>query len=130
MEKLQYTNIFDAIVDGSSINADDFSTHADGSSTHADGSAQAADLKFRADMMLVLRSYFESQGWKQADIMLALDITQPRASELTKGKVDKFSSDKLICFLAKIGYSIKPSLTFECGQAPLFKCTTQSLKRA
>ena len=76
MEKLQYTNIFDAI---------------------ADDPAEAAYLdNFRADTMLVLRNYFQSKGWKQADIMANLGITQPRVSELTRGKVDKFSSDKLI----------------------------------
>ena len=40
--------------------------------------------------------------------MQALDIPQPRASELIKGKVDKFSSDKLIGYLAKLGFKFKP----------------------
>ncbi|PJE54464.1 helix-turn-helix domain-containing protein [Marinomonas sp. BSi20584] len=109
MEKLQYTNIFDAI---------------------ADDPAEAADLEFRADMMLVLRNYFQSKGWKQADIMVNLGITQPRVSELTRGKVDKFSSDKLIGFLAKIGYTIKPTLTLQDNQTPIFECTTRSLNEA
>lgn len=109
MEKLQYTNIFDAI---------------------ADNPAEAADLEFRADMMLVLRNYFQSKDWKQADIMANLGITQPRVSELTRGKVDKFSSDKLIGFLAKVGYTIKPTLTLQDNQAPIFECTTRSLNEA
>lgn len=108
MQKLQYSNIFDAIVDDS---------------------AEAADLEFRADMMIVLRNHFQSKKWKQADIMAALDISQPRVSELTKGKVDKFSSDKLIRFLAKIGYTIKPTLLLQENQPPVFECTTRSLNK-
>jgi predicted XRE-type DNA-binding protein len=109
MEKLQYTNIFDVIVDDP---------------------AEAADLEFRADMMLVLRNYFQSKGWKQADIMARLGITQPRVSELTRGKVDKFSSDKLIGFLAKVGYTIKPTLKLQDNHAPIFECTTRSVNEA
>mgnify|MGYP003630555287 FL=1 len=109
MEKLQYTNIFDVIVDDP---------------------AETADLEFRADMMLVLRNYFQSKGWKQADIMAKLGITQPRVSELTRGKVDKFSSDKLIGFLAKVGYTIKPRLKLQDNHAPIFECTTRSVNDA
>ena len=90
MTQLSYDNIFDAIVEDTS---------------------EAADLKFRADLMLVMRRLFESRGWKQADIMAALDISQPRASELVRGKVDKVSSDKLIGYLAKLGFRLQP--TFE-----------------
>ena len=84
MKRLSYANIFEAIAD----NTDD-----------------AADLAFRADLMLVLRDYFA--GASQADIGKALGIPQPRVSELIGGKVDKFSADKLIGFLAKVGIRLK-----------------------
>lgn len=88
MDKLVYSNIFEAI---------------------GDNPAEAADLQFRADLMLVLRELFESRGWAQADIMAALDIPQPRVSELVTGKVSKVSSDKLIGYLAKLGYRFRPT---------------------
>ncbi len=88
MTQLTYTNIFDAITDDK---------------------AEAADLQFRADLMLVMRDIFEANDWKNADIADALKLSQPRVSELTTGKVDKFSSDKLIGFLAKLGFRFKPS---------------------
>lgn len=106
MEKLYYSNIFEAIVDDP---------------------AEAADLEFRADMVLVLRNYFKAQEWTTADIMQALDIPQPRVSELTSGKVSKFSADKLIRFLAKIGYQIKPSMKIKKDKTVTFKCTTKDL---
>jgi predicted XRE-type DNA-binding protein len=84
MSRLKYSNIFDAI---------------------ADNPEEAADLQFRADLMLVLRDYFH--GSSQAEIGERLGIPQPRVSELMSGKVDKFSSDKLIGFLAKVGVRFK-----------------------
>ncbi len=86
--KLKYSNIFEAITD----NAED-----------------AADMEFRADLMLVLRDYFRDQGMSQAQIGKKLGIPQPRVSELMTAKVDKFSSDKLIGFLARVGIRLKPS---------------------
>lgn len=106
MSELTFTNIFDAITDDS---------------------GEAADLEFRADMMLVLRNYFEAQDWSTTDIMSALGIPQPRVSELMSGKVSKFSSDKLIKFLAKIGYQLKPSLTVEKDSSVTFTCVAKEL---
>jgi predicted XRE-type DNA-binding protein len=85
--KLKYSNIFEAI---------------------AGNAEEAADLEFRADLMLVLRDYFRDQRASQAQIGTRLGIPQPRVSELMTGRVDKFSSDKLIGFLAKVGIRLKP----------------------
>lgn len=87
MTQLSFDNIFSAITDEKQ---------------------ESADLKFRADLMLVMRDIFEFKGWKQSDVVSFLDIPQSRASELMRGKVDKFSSDKLIGFLAKLGFQFRP----------------------
>ena len=100
MKRLSYSNIFEAIAD----NADD-----------------AADLAFRADLMLVLRDYFA--GVAQAEIGKVLGIPQPRVSELIGGKVDKFSADKLIGFLAKVGIRLKlATVPRSKGRALKVKC--------
>lgn len=72
---------------------------------------EAADLQFRADLMLTLREIFRDRGWKQAQISKALGIPQPRVSELMHGKIDLFSSDKLIGFLARLNIWLRPSLS-------------------
>lgn len=79
-----------------------------------DDTTERADLRFRADMMLMLRELFEAKGWKQADIGAALGIKQPHVSDLTNGHIDKFSSDKLIGFLSKLDIRFKPF--FKNGQ--------------
>lgn len=70
--------------------------------------SEAADMRFRADMMLALRGYFQDRGWNQAKIGAKLGIKQPRVSELMKGKIHLFSSDKLVGFLAKLGFQLAP----------------------
>lgn len=70
---------------------------------------EAADLRFRADMMLALREYFQARGWDQTQIGAKLGVKQPRVSELMNGKIHLFSSDKLVGFLAKLGFHLAPA---------------------
>jgi len=70
--------------------------------------SEAADLRFRADMMLALRGYFQDRGWDQTQIAAKLGVKQPRVSELMNGKIHLFSSDKLVGFLAKLGFRLAP----------------------
>lgn len=70
--------------------------------------SEAADLRFRADMMLALRGYFEDRGWNQRQIMSQLEIKQSRASELMNGKIHLVSTDKLLGYLAKLGFHLMP----------------------
>ena len=86
-QQLAYKNVFDAITGDEN---------------------EAADLKFRADMMIAMRRYFEDMGWNQAKIGQKLDIPQPRVSELLNGKIHLLSSDKLIGYLARLGFYFRP----------------------
>lgn len=74
----------------------------------ANDSQEAADLQFRADVMLHIRKVVKSQGWKQAQVSEMLGISQPEVSNLLRGKVRFFSSDKLIGLLSKLGYKVTP----------------------
>ncbi len=103
MQKLKYSNIFEAI---------------------ADDAQEAADLEFRADLMLMMREYFRARKSTQAEIGRMLGMRQPRVSELMTGKIDKFSSDKLIGLLAKLGIRFKPTFnTSTARRASSIKCT-------
>jgi predicted XRE-type DNA-binding protein len=110
MERLKYSSIFDAITDDP---------------------VEAADLKFRADLMLLLREYFRAQKAVPADICKQLGVPQPRVSELLNGKIDKFSSDKLIGFAAKLGIRFYPSVIKASRSKPMkFKCEVTVLAPA
>lgn len=89
MERLEFDNIFDVM---------------------ADSAAEAADLQFRADLMLTLRKLLEERKLRQAEIAEALGVSQPRVSELMRGKIDLFSADKLIGLLARLDVRLRPSV--------------------
>lgn len=103
-ERLAFDNIFDSVVDDP---------------------AEAADLAFRADVLSTLIDIFKDRQWSQADIAKALDIPQPRVSELMRGKVHLFSSDRLIGFVAKTGFRFRPA--FDDGRVI---CVVEAVKAA
>lgn len=47
------------------------------------------------------------RGWSQAEAAKQLGVTQPRVSELMRGKVDLFSIDKLVTMLAAAGQRVE-----------------------
>jgi predicted XRE-type DNA-binding protein len=68
---------------------------------------EALNLKVRADLMLDLRNYIQAHGWTQKEAADFLGETQPRISNLMNGEISRFSIDKLINLLGKIGMEVK-----------------------
>lgn len=64
---------------------------------------EAALLKLRADLMASLREVIEARGWTQAHAAQSLGISQPRVSDLNRGKWDKFSLDMLLTLAIRVG---------------------------
>lgn len=48
-----------------------------------------------------------SRGLKQKSAAKILGVTQPRVSELLRGRIDLFSTDALIDILARLGAQIR-----------------------
>jgi len=68
--------------------------------------AEARSLRLRSQMMTALRKFMEKEGWTQADAAKGLGISQPRVSNLTRGKVSRFSLDTLVNMLADAGLEV------------------------
>ena len=68
---------------------------------------EAANLKIRADLMLALTEYIQSQGWTQQQAAKFFGETQPRISNLINGEISRFGVDKLINMLAKAGIKVR-----------------------
>lgn len=68
---------------------------------------EALNLKIRADLMLNIRRFIQSQGWTQRQAALFFGETQPRISDLMNGDIERFSIDKLVIMLAKAGMDVK-----------------------
>lgn len=76
-----------------------------------DAAKKAADLSFRADMMLLVRSLLQERELTQKEMGALLGVPQPRVSELMTGKIDKLSAETLLGYLSVLGIRIHP--TFE-----------------
>jgi len=85
---LEFDNIFEAITEGK---------------------AEASELQTRSDLMIVLRDIITDNEWSQADAAQQMGLTQPRVSDLVNGRIEKFSIDKLMTCLYRVGYRFKPA---------------------
>jgi predicted XRE-type DNA-binding protein len=56
--------------------------------------------------MMVLEQEIKTRGLTQKATALLLGVSQPRVSDLMKGKIDKFSIDVLINMLAALGKDV------------------------
>mgnify|MGYP001221466202 FL=1 len=70
-------------------------------------SEEAEYLKIRSTLMIHLRKTIDAKGMKQAEAAKLLGVTQPRVSDLYKGKNHLFSIDTLVDMLAHAGVHIK-----------------------
>lgn len=68
---------------------------------------EAEYLKIRAELMVNLQKVIMARGLKQAEAAELLGVTQPRVSDLMRGRIDLFSIDTLIDMLAKLGIRAK-----------------------
>ena len=67
---------------------------------------EAQNLKVRADLMIELSKVIDSRGLTQAQAAELLGVTQPRISDLTRGKIDRFSIDSLVEMLGHAGVRV------------------------
>ena len=74
-------------------------------------SAEEAEyLKIRSHLMAHLRKLIESRGLTQTEAAALFGVTQPRVSDLVRGKIDLFSIDTLVHMLAHAGVRVKIAL--------------------
>ncbi|MBI5711610.1 MAG: XRE family transcriptional regulator [Candidatus Eisenbacteria bacterium] len=64
---------------------------------------EAENLRIRSDLMIQLTKLLEKRGLTQARAARLLGVTQPRISDLTRGKIDRFSIDTLVEMLGHAG---------------------------
>ncbi len=64
---------------------------------------EAENLRVRSDLMISLSKLIEDRGLTQAQAAKLLGVTQPRISDLMRGKIQLFSVDSLIEMLGHAG---------------------------
>jgi len=80
-----YANVFDAI---------------------EDAPAERENMKLRASLMVELVRHMKRAKLTQKDAASVFGVTQPRVSDLTRGKIDLFSLDTLVNMVAAAGLHV------------------------
>ena len=74
---------------------------------------EAEHLRVRADLMIALSALIDERCLTQVQAAELLGVTQPRVSDLVRGKIDRFSVDTLIAMLGAAG--VKVQVTVKSG---------------
>jgi predicted XRE-type DNA-binding protein len=69
--------------------------------------AEAEHLLVRADLLIQLQKALASRALTQTKAAQLLRVTQPRVSDLLRGRIDLFSTDSLIDMLARLGIHVR-----------------------
>ena len=71
---------------------------------------EAEHLRVRAELMVALEKAIAKRGFTQGQAAKLLGVTQPRVSDLLRGRIDLFSVDTLIDMLARLGIVVRLTL--------------------
>jgi predicted XRE-type DNA-binding protein len=75
-----------------------------------DTPAAAENMKLRSALMMALKAHIEKEGLSQARAAKLLGVTQPRVSDLVRGKIDLFGLDTLVNMAAAAGLRVEMRL--------------------
>ena len=72
-----------------------------------DTPAQAENMKLRSALMMALEQRIRAQRWTQAETARRLSVTQPRVSDLLRGKIGLFGLDTLVNMVVAAGMRVE-----------------------
>jgi predicted XRE-type DNA-binding protein len=67
----------------------------------------AENMKLRSQLMMSLKDHIARTGMSQAQAAQLFGVTQPRVSDLVRGKIDLFSLDMLVNMATAAGLHIE-----------------------
>jgi len=68
---------------------------------------EAEHLRVRSDLMISVQKTIAARRLTQAEVADLLGVTQPRVSDLVRGRLDLFSIETLIDMLARLGIRVR-----------------------
>ncbi|ALM81772.1 helix-turn-helix domain-containing protein [Bordetella sp. N] len=72
-----------------------------------DTPAQAENMKLRSELMSALKTYVSRSEMSQAQAAQVFGVTQPRVSDLMRGKIDLFGLDALVNMASAAGLHVE-----------------------
>ena len=85
--------------------------YSDKSAFHALDLADADDLELRAGLMQRIGEIVAARSLTQAQAGELMAMDQPRVSALLRGKIGKFSTDRLLKALSDLGQDVELRIT-------------------
>lgn len=76
----------------------------------ADTPEEAANLRVRSELMDKITELIEENAWTQAEAAKHCSVTQPRISDLLRGRISRFSLDALVNIASKLGKHVHVEL--------------------
>jgi predicted XRE-type DNA-binding protein len=68
---------------------------------------EAENMKLRSALMMALKEHIEQKGLNQREAAQLFGVTQPRVSDLMRGKINLFGLDALVNMAATTGLQIE-----------------------
>jgi predicted XRE-type DNA-binding protein len=71
--------------------------------------AQAENMRLRSALMMSLKEHIAHEGMSQSQAAKVFGVTQPRVSDLMRGKIELFGLDRLVNMAAAAGLRGNPA---------------------
>ncbi len=81
------------------------------------GPKEAESLRLRAQLMVELRRLIQARKLTQNSAAKLLGVTQPRISDLVRGKINLFSIETLVDMLTRAGIQVQLRFAPSCRPA-------------
>jgi len=72
-----------------------------------DDELEKRNLTLRARLMTILDCAIKANGWTKQKAAEFFSTTQPRISDLQRGRIEKFSIDLLVEMVARAGWTVE-----------------------
>lgn len=72
-----------------------------------DTRGEAENMKLRSTLMMAIKSHIKETGMSQVEAARLIGVTQPRVSDLMRGKIDLFGLDVLVNMATAVGLHIE-----------------------
>ncbi|MFO1343202.1 helix-turn-helix domain-containing protein [Casimicrobium huifangae] len=76
----------------------------------ADTPEEAANLRLRSELMDKISELIATSGWTQSEAAARCGLTQPRISDLLRGRISRFSLDALVNIASALGQRVHVEL--------------------
>jgi len=68
---------------------------------------EAENMKVRSSLMRSIEARIRKEGWNQQQAAEKFRVTQPRVSDLMRGKIEKFTIDTLVNMVVAAGLRVQ-----------------------